>query len=73
MELKRFLEMMDARETVEAGSEALMFSGEMTQRALKLTSKINNGYHTLEEIQEVFSELTGEDVRGKLFLYLLIR
>ena len=69
MELEKFLKMMDARKTIGAGSEALMYSGEMTQRALMLTSKINNGYHPLEEIQEVFSELTGEDVRGKLVLF----
>ncbi len=69
MDLKRFLEMMENRETIEAASEALMFSGEMTQRALSITAKINTGYHSLEEIQEYFSELTGEDVRGKLVLF----
>lgn len=69
MELKEFLEMMDRRETVYAMSEAMMFCGQMTQRALKITSRLNTGYHPPEEVQEIFSELTGEDVRGKLFLF----
>ena len=69
MELKEFLEMMERRETIHFMTEAMMFSGQMTQRAQMITSKINTGYHTVEENQEMFSELTGEDVRGKLFLF----
>lgn len=69
MELKEFLEMMDRKETITAGSEALMFCGEMIQRALSITSKINTGYHSVDEIQELFSELTGQDVRGKLVIF----
>ena len=69
MELKEFLEVMDRRETVHARSDAMMFSGQMTQRALEITARLNTGYHPLEEVQEIFSELTGEDVCGKLFLF----
>lgn len=69
MELKEFLEMMDRRETVAAMSEAMMFCGEMMQRALQITARLNGSYHSPEETQEIFSELTGEDVRGKLVLF----
>lgn len=69
MELREFLEMMERQEVIEAGSEELEFCGEMLQKALKITSQINTGYHTPEEIEELFSELTGEDVRGKLALF----
>lgn len=69
MELKEFLDMMKRKEVIPAYSEALRFCGEMTQRALEITSKINSGYHSPEEIQEMFFELTGEDVRGKLVLF----
>ena len=68
MELKEFLDMMKRKEVIPADSEALRFCGEMTQRALEITSKINSGYRSPEEIQEMFFELTGEDVRGKLVL-----
>ena len=69
MELKEFLEMMERQETVHAMSDAMMFSGQMTQRALEITARLNTGYRPMEEVQEIFSELTGEDVRGKLFLF----
>lgn len=69
MELHDFLAMMERRETITGGSEALEFSGRMTQRALEITARLNGAYHTLEEVQEIFSELTGEDVRGKLVLF----
>ncbi len=69
MELRDFLQMMECREAVRAMSDAMMFSGEMTQRALEITGRLNSGYHPLTEVQDIFSELTGEDVRGKLFLF----
>lgn len=69
MELKEFLDMMKDRAVIDADSEALAFAGGMIQRAIAITSKINTGYHSAEEIQELFSELTGEDVRGKLILF----
>ena len=69
MQLNEFLKMMERQETVHAGSEAMDFCGEMTQRALRYTSKINSGYHTPQEIQEIFSELSDTDVRGKLIIF----
>ena len=69
MELKEFLERMERRETVPANSEAMLFSAAMTQRALEITAKLNGAYHPLEEVQAIFSDLTGEDVREKLFLF----
>lgn len=69
MDLTTFLNKMNNQEMVEVTSDAFPFCLEMTQRALKITSKINNSYRTPEEIEELFSELTGEDVRGKLVLF----
>ncbi|MBP3296826.1 MAG: sugar O-acetyltransferase [Lachnospiraceae bacterium] len=69
MELKEFIEMMHRQETVPAMSEAMLFSAAMTQRALEITAKLNGSYHPLEEVQAIFSELTGEDVKGKLVLF----
>ena len=69
MKLNEFLAMMERRETVHAMSDAMMFSGMMTQRALEITARLNGAYHPPEEVQEIFSELTGEDVKGRLFLF----
>ena len=69
MDIKSFLEMMDRGEKVTAGSEAMGVCDQMMQRALKITSQINGSYHTPEELEELFSELTDEDVKGKLALF----
>ena len=59
MELQDFLDHVNAGRTIEAASEYMMFSGMMSQEALKLTMDLNNRYHTPEEVQEIFSKLTG--------------
>lgn len=69
MDIKEFLTRMENRERVASNSEAMAFCTSMSQRALKFTAELNSAYHTPEEIDEIFSELTGEDVRGKLFLF----
>ena len=53
MYLEEFLGMMERRETVHAMSEAMMFCGEMTQRALEITARLNGAYHPFEEVQEI--------------------
>ena len=68
MELIDFLDMMERRETVPAASEAMRFSGLMTQEALKITAQINSGYHEPEELQELFARLTGQPVDPTLGL-----
>ena len=69
MDLKEYLQIMERRETVTDQSEAMLFSIQMTQRAQEITARINSGFHPLEEVQALFSELTGQDVRGKLYLF----
>ena len=60
------MDLEEFRKVVATGKistpEAFMFTGEMSQRALKILAKINNGYHEPQEICEVLSELTGTDV-----------
>ena len=40
-----------------------------SQEALKITMEINNKYHTPEELVELFSELTGEEVDKSFRLF----
>ena len=49
-------------------SEEMAYSGYLTQEALKVTAKINSGYHTPEELQRFFAELTGQAVNPTLGL-----
>ena len=68
MELREFLVFANAGKTIAADSEEIAFSGYLTQEALKITAQINSGYHTPEEIQELFAELTGQPVNRTLGL-----
>jgi len=66
MDLKEFDEYLELHGRVEAGSDVHIFMHEAAQRALRITSEINNTYHTPEELYGLMSELTGRTV-GKGF------
>lgn len=51
MELQEYLDYVNSGKTIETPSEELMYSGFLTQEALKITSEINRDYHTLGLIQ----------------------
>ena len=69
MNREEFLEMMERREVIRHGTEAFLCCINGTQRALEITAKINQGYHTPEEIRELFSELTMEPVNDTLLIF----
>lgn len=68
MNLEQFLNHMNAGKMVVLPSEEMAYSGYLTQEALKVTAKINGRYHTPEELQALFSELTGEPINPTLGL-----
>lgn len=58
MELKEFLSNMNSE--VIANSDTHQYMHKLAQEALQITSIINNGYHTPEEITKLFEELIGK-------------
>ncbi|WP_333652070.1 DapH/DapD/GlmU-related protein [Lacrimispora sp.] len=62
MELKDFLDHLNRGLAVTGGSEAHLFMHKVSQEALRITSELNNTYHTPEEIRSIMSELTGKPV-----------
>ncbi len=62
MDIKRFLEHMDARLAVIGGSEEHRYMTKLAHDAMRITSRLNNTYHTPEEIVELMTELTGKTV-----------
>lgn len=68
MEIEKYLDVVNRGETIHSPSEELDYSGYLTQEALKITMQINNSYHTPEEIQELFSQLTSQPVNRTLGL-----
>ncbi len=62
LDIEEFLAEMESGNIVEQGSPMLYYFHELSQEALKITTELNNKYHTPEEIVEIFSELTGRKV-----------
>lgn len=59
---KEFLESMNNGEECVAYSEIHKFMGQLSQRAMQITAKLNGNYHTPEEITEIMKELTGNPI-----------
>lgn len=62
MTLDKFLECMDSGMEVEAGSEIHLYMCELSQQAIKLTTQLNNSYHSHKEIIEIMKKITGRQV-----------
>lgn len=69
MNLDMFLEHLNKGLTVDGGSEAHEFMHKVSQEALRITSVLNNTYHSPEEIRKLFSELTGKPVDASFGLF----
>lgn len=63
---EEFIKIMDSGKEVVGGSAVHRCMHRLAQEALKITGEINGSYHTQEEIQELFNQLTGNRV-GKNF------
>ena len=66
---KEFFDKIKQDPYVEGGSEMHLVMHEMSQHALKVTSEINNQYHTREELVDLMSELTGSEVDPSFTLF----
>ena len=68
MNLKDYLDYVNSGERIIGGSPEHLFMTDMLQEALKITHKINNEYHTPDEIQELFADLTDSPINKTLGL-----
>lgn len=62
MKLQEFIDYLKSEQEVVAGSEIHQKMYQLSQEALKLTNKLNYEYHTVDEINTIFSELIGKQV-----------
>ena len=60
MTLQNFLDKMNSGEEIEAGSDYHLFMHSLSQEAIRITSEMNSGYHTPEELIALMRELTGQ-------------
>ncbi len=69
MELQEFLAHLNRGETVEGGSEIHQFMHAVSQEAIRLTGQLNEGYHSPEEIRELFAQIIGKPVDESFGLF----
>lgn len=69
MTLADFLDYLNSGKTVIARSEVHQYMCMLSQEAIKLTTRINTGYCTLEEIRAIFSEMTGQPIDESFSLF----
>lgn len=69
MTLQEFLAAFESGQPVRAGSRAMQYSGWLSRQAMQLTAELNNTCHTPEEIQKIFSEITGKQVDPSFGLF----
>ena len=68
MELDELIKYVSSGKTVDSGSEELAYCGYLMQEALKITAELNGKYHEPNEVQDLFSLLTGQSVNRTLRL-----
>lgn len=66
MKLQEYLDYVKNHQRIVGGSPEHLFMSECIHDALRITQKINGEFHTPEEIQELFAELTNTDVNETL-------
>lgn len=69
MDLSDFLMHMDDGKEVIAGSEVHRYMCLLSQEAIRLTTELNNSYHTSEEIVSLMSRITGHQIDDSFSLF----
>ena len=66
MDLNEYLDHVNSKKRIIGGSEEHLFMHQMLDEALRITHRINSEYHTTEEIQRLFADLTNQEVNDSL-------
>ncbi len=60
---------MNAGNTVKGQSQHHLCMHEVSEKARRITAKLNNQFHTNDEIQQIFAELTGKPVNNTFGMF----
>ena len=69
MDAKQFSEEMKKQTYIVAGSDMHLHMHEAADNARKVMARINNSYHTMPQLRQLFSELIGHKVDYKFGLF----
>lgn len=67
--MEKFLDELNSGRTVVAGSELHLYMQKLSQEALKITAELNGGYHSEDEVRDLFSRLIGRPVDESFGLF----
>ena len=62
VDLQDFLDHVNRRELIQAGTELHLFMHGVAQEALRTIARLNTGYRTAEEVRALLTQLTGRHV-----------
>lgn len=69
MEVREFLERLNARECVKGGSDLHKMMCELSNDAMRITCELNGSYHTPDEVRLLFSKLIGKQVDESFMMF----
>lgn len=70
MTLETFLEHVAQRKPLDMYTPGVFqFLNEMNDEARRITAELNNAYHSMDEIRELFSQLSGKPVNPTLRIF----
>lgn len=70
MTLEAFLEHVAQRKPLDMYTPGVFqFLNEMNDKARRITAELNNAYHSMDEIRELFSQLSGKPVNPTLRIF----
>ncbi len=69
MDLQEYLNILNDGKYIESGSETHRFMHEVSQEAIKITSKLNHSYQSPNKIRNLFSKLIGKPVDESFCLF----
>ena len=69
MDAKQFKDEMKKQTYIVAGSDMHLHMHEAADNARKVMARINNSYHTMPQLRELFAELTGQEIDENFGLF----
>ena len=69
MKLEDFLDYMATKPKINGDSDVYDMFHKLAQDALKITTELNNKYHSEKEIIDIFSKLTGKQIHSSFKLF----
>lgn len=62
MDLQEFLDRLNSGEPITGEGDIHLCMRKVSEETMRLTCKLNNQYHTQEEVREIFSQIIGKPV-----------